>query len=134
MTQRFASGGPYERRFGYSRSVAADGHLWVSGCTSVVDGELVGDGDAGRQAQVALDNAIAAVQQAGFTAADVVRSRMYVVDLPRNGEAVAEVHGSVFAGVLPAATLLGVAALVDPRMLVEIELEAYRAESPGDRQ
>jgi len=134
MTQRWSSGGPYERRFGYSRSVAAGGHLWVSGCTSVVDGDLVGDGDAARQAQVALDNALAAVQQAGFTVGDVVRSRMYVVDLARNGEAVAEVHGQVFADVLPAATLLGVAALVDPRMLVEIELEAYRAQSSGDGQ
>jgi enamine deaminase RidA (YjgF/YER057c/UK114 family) len=126
MTQRWSSGGPYERRFGYSRSVAAGDHLWVSGCTSVVDGDVVGEGDAARQAQVALDNALAAVAQAGFSAADVVRSRMYVVDLPRNGEAVAEVHGQVFADVLPAATLLGVAALVDPRMLVEIELDAYR--------
>ena len=134
MTQRFSSGGPYERRFGYSRSVEAGGHLWVSGCTSIVDGDVVAQDDAARQAHIALDNVLAAVKQAGFTAADVVRSRMYVVDLPRNGEAVAEVHGEVFAGVLPAATLLGVAALVDPRMLVEIELEAYRAESPGDGQ
>jgi len=134
MTQRWSSGGPYERRFGYSRSVASGGHLWVSGCTSVVDGEVIGDGDARRQAQVALDNALAAVAQAGFSAADVVRSRMYVVDLPHNGEAVAEVHGQVLADVLPASTLLGVSALVDPRMLVEIELEAYRREAPGDRQ
>jgi enamine deaminase RidA (YjgF/YER057c/UK114 family) len=128
MTQRWSSGGPYERRFGYSRSVSSGSHLWVSGCTSVVAGELVGEGDAARQAEVALDNAIAAVEQAGFGAADVVRSRMYVVDLPRNGETVAQVHGRVFADVLPAATLLGVAALVDPRMLVEIELDAYRGE------
>jgi enamine deaminase RidA (YjgF/YER057c/UK114 family) len=128
MTQRFSSGGPYERRFGYSRSVAADGHLWVSGCTSVADGDVVGDGDARRQARVALDNALAAVTQAGFSATDVVRTRMYVVDLPRNGEAVAEVHGEVFADVLPASALIGITALVDPRMLVEIELEAYRGE------
>ena len=134
MTQRWSSGGPWERRFGYSRSVAAGGHLWVSGCTSVIDGDVVGEADPARQAQVALDNALAAVSQAGFHAADVVRSRMYVVDLPRNGETVAEVHGKVFADVLPAATLLGVSALVDPRMLVEIELEAYRADSFGDGQ
>ena len=134
MTQRWSSGGPYERRFGYSRSVAAGGHLWVSGCTSVVDGDVVGEGDAARQARVALDNALAAVRQAGFAAEHVVRSRIYVVDVPRNGEAVAEVHGEVFADVLPAATLLGVTALVDPRMLVEIEMDAYRAASPGDRE
>ena len=128
MTQRFSSGGPYERRFGYSRAVAADGHLWVSGCTSVVNGDLVGVGDARHQARVALDNALAAVTQAGFAATDVVRTRMYVVDLPRNGESVAEVHGEVFADVLPASALIGVTALVDARMLVEIELDAYRGE------
>jgi len=126
MTQRWSSGGPYERRFGYSRSVSAGDHLWVAGCTSVVDGELLGLGDAAAQAQVALDNALDAVRQAGFEPTDVVRTRMYVVDLPRNGETVAEVHGRVFADVLPASALLGVAALVDPRMLVEIELDAYR--------
>jgi enamine deaminase RidA (YjgF/YER057c/UK114 family) len=129
MTQRFGSGGPYERRFGYSRAVASAGHLWVAGCTSVVDGELVGDGDPAEQARVALANAVAAVEQAGFTTADVVRTRMFVVDLPRHGEAVAEVHGAVFADVLPASTLVGISALVDPRMLGEVEVEAYREQA-----
>ena len=126
MTRRLGSGGPYEKRFGYSRAVAADGHLWVSGCTGIVDGELVGVGDAGLQARSALANALKAVDQAGFTRDDVVRTRMFVVDLATNGEAVAEVHGEVFADVMPASTLLGVSALVDPRMLCEIEVEAYR--------
>src|SRR4051794_41493269 len=85
MTQRFSSGGPYERRFGYSRSVEAGGHLWVSGCTSIVDGDVVAQGDAARQAQIALDNALAAVKQAGFAAGGVGRSRVYVVDPPRQG-------------------------------------------------
>jgi len=125
-TQRFGSGGPYEQRFGYSRSVASGGHLWVSGCTAIVDGELVGAGDARLQAVTAFDNALEAVEQAGFRRTEVVRTRMLVVDLPSNGEVVAEVHGEVFADVLPAATLVGVAALVDPRMLCEIEVEAYR--------
>ena len=126
MTQRFGSGGPYEKRFGYSRAVVADDHLWVSGCTSVVDGDVVGVGDAQVQARAALDNALRAVEQAGFTRTDVVRTRMFVVDLAANGDAVAQVHGEVFADVLPASTLLGVSALVDPRMLCEIEVEAYR--------
>jgi enamine deaminase RidA (YjgF/YER057c/UK114 family) len=129
MTRRFGSGGPYERRFGYSRAVSAGAHLWVAGCTSVVDGELVGDGDAAEQARVAIGNALAAVEQAGFSASDVVRTRMFVVDLPRNGEAVADVHGEVFAEVLPASTLVGVSALVDPRMLFEVEVEAYREQA-----
>ena len=126
MILRLGSGGPYEKRFGYSRAVVADGHLWVSGCTSVVDGEVVGVGDAQLQARTALANALHAVEQAGFARDDVVRTRMYVVDLAGNGDAVAEVHGEVFADVLPASTLLGVQALVDPRMLCEIEVEAYR--------
>jgi enamine deaminase RidA (YjgF/YER057c/UK114 family) len=126
MTRRFGSGGPYEKRFGYSRAVGADGHLWVSGCTSVVDGDVVGAGDARLQARTALANALHAVEQAGFTRDDVVRTRMFVVDLVSNGAAVAEVHGEVFADVRPASTLLGVSALVDPSMLCEIEVEAYR--------
>ena len=126
MTTRFGSGGPYEKRFGYSRAVVAGGHVWVSGCTSITDGELVGPGDARAQARAAIANALNAVVQAGFAIEDVVRSRMFVVDLARNGDAVAEVHGEVFADVLPASTLLGVSALIDPRMLCEVELEAYR--------
>ena len=126
MTRRFGSGGPYETRFGYSRAVVADGHLWVSGCTSIVDGELVGAGDAQLQARTALANALRAVEGTGFTREEVVRTRMFVVDLPSNGAIVAEVHGEVFADVLPASTLLGVSALVDPQMLCEIEVEAYR--------
>ena len=126
MTRRLGSGGPYEKRFGYSRAVVADGHLWVSGCTSIVDGEVVGVGDAELQARTALANALNAVEQAGFARDDVVRTRMFVVDLATHGEAVAEAHGEVFADVMPASTLLGVTALVDPRMLCEIEVEAYR--------
>ena len=126
MTRRFGSGGPYEQRFGYSRAVVAGGHLWVSGCTSIVDGELLGAGDAQLQARTALANALRAVEDSGFTRNDVVRTRMFVVDLPSNGTTVAEVHGEVFADVLPASTLLGVSALVDPQMLCEVEVEAYR--------
>jgi enamine deaminase RidA (YjgF/YER057c/UK114 family) len=126
MTRRLGSGGPYETRFGYSRAVVAGGHLWVSGCTSIVDGDVVGVGDAQLQARTALANALRAVEESGFTRDEVVRTRMFVVDLADNGAAVAQVHGDVFAEVLPASTLLGVSALVDPRMLCEIEVEAYR--------
>ena len=103
--------------------------MWVSGCTAIVDGELVGDGDARLQAVTAFDNALEAVEQAGFDRTDVMRTRMFVVDLPANGESVAQVHGEVFADVLPASTLVGVAALVDSRLLGEVEVEAYR--EPG---
>jgi len=129
MTQRRGSGGPWETRIGYSRSVAVAGHLWVSGCTSVVDGEVAHPGDAQAQAQVAFANALAAVEDAGFTAGDVVRTRLYVVDVAANGAAVGAVHGAVFAEIRPASTMVGVSGLLDPDMLVEVEVEAFRVET-----
>jgi enamine deaminase RidA (YjgF/YER057c/UK114 family) len=126
VRQSYGSGGPWESRYGYARAVAAGSHLWVSGCTSVVDGEVAHDGDAAAQARAAFAVALRAVDQAGFSPADVVRTRMFVVDLPASGDAVATVHGELFGDVRPASTLLGVAALVDPRLLVEVEVECYR--------
>jgi len=129
--QRLGSGGPWEERYGYSRAVVVGDHVWVAGSTSVVDGQLVHEGDAGAQAQTAFGIALTAVEEAGFSRADVVRTRMFVVDLPANGEAVAEAHGEIFRDIRPASALIGVAALLDPRMLVEVEVEAYRAKSRG---
>lgn len=126
MKERFGSGGPYEKRYGYARAVASGSHAWVSGCTSIVDGDVVNAGDAAAQARVAFSTALDAVERAGFTADDVVRTRMFVVDLATHGDAVAIVHGELFGDVRPATTLLGVAALVDPRMLVEVEVECHR--------
>ncbi|MDQ1696857.1 MAG: hypothetical protein QOJ03_2210 [Frankiaceae bacterium] len=129
MRKIIGSAGPWEDRYGYSRAVASGPHLWIAGCTSVVDGELVHEGDAAAQTRVAVDVARRAIETAGFDLADVVRTRMYVVDLPRDGDAVATVHGEIFRDVRPASTLLGVAALLDPRMLVEVEVECYREPS-----
>ena len=126
MTARLSSGGPWEQRYGYSRIVATDTHAWVSGCTSVVDGDVAHEGDAATQARVAFGMALDALDRAGFTIADVVRTRMYVVDVAAHHDIVASVHGELFAEVRPATTLLGVAGLLDPRMLVEVELDAYR--------
>lgn len=123
---RYGSGGPWEGRYGYSRVVATDDHAWVAGCTSVVDGEVVHVGDAAAQARTAFGMAMEALTTAGFAIDNVVRTRMFVVDVPNNGDAVARVHGEVFAEVRPASTLVGVTALVDPRMLVEVEVDAHR--------
>ena len=128
MTSRFGSGGPYEEQFGYSRVVVSKGHAWVAGCTSVVDGEFVHEGDAAAQARAAFAVALQALDRAGFDRADVVRTRMFVVDVAVNGDPVARVHGEVFADVRPASSLIGAAGLVDPRMLVEVEVEAFRGE------
>ena len=124
--QRLGSGGPWEDRYGYSRAVAAGNHLWVAGSTSVVDGEVAHIGDAAAQTRTAFGVALAAAERAGFAPRDVVRTRMFVVDLDTNGDAVATVHGELFAEVRPASTMVGVARLIDARLVVEVELEAYR--------
>ena len=128
-SQRISSGGPWEDRYGYSRAVVVGDHVWVAGSTSVVDGVLVHEGDAGAQARTAFEIALASVEQAGFDRSDVVRTRMFVVDLPAHGDVVATVHGELFRDIRPASALIGVAALLDPRMLVEVEVEAFREPS-----
>jgi enamine deaminase RidA (YjgF/YER057c/UK114 family) len=127
--QRRGSGGPYEEKYGYSRVVAVGDHAWTAGCTSIVDGELVGVGDAYLQTVTALRIALASLERVGFAREDVVSTRMYVVDVATHSDAVGRAHGEVFGDVRPGAAMLGVAALVDPRMIVEVELVAARERS-----
>ncbi|MCW2938228.1 MAG: Endoribonuclease [Actinomycetia bacterium] len=121
---RISSGGPYEAVIGYSRAVVAGPFVLVSGCTATVDGVVVHEGDAYSQAVTALGIALDAVAKAGGSAADVVRTRMYVADMA-DSDAVGRAHAFYFADVRPAATMVQVSAFIDPRMLVEIEVEAY---------
>lgn len=121
--RRLSSGGPYEARFGYSRALRTGDRILVSGCTSVVDGQVRHPGDAAAQMRVALDTAIEAVRSLGGSAGDVVSTRMYVVNRS-DCEPVGAVHGERFGQVRPAATMVLVAGLIDEAMLVEIELEA----------
>jgi enamine deaminase RidA (YjgF/YER057c/UK114 family) len=127
---RLGSGGPYEERIGYSRVVAVGDHAWTAGCTAIVDGLLVGEADAFVQAVAALELAVAAIGRAGFGPESVVHVRMYVVDIAANGDAVGRAHAQVVGATRPAATMVGVAALIDPRMLVEVALTAARV-GPG---
>jgi enamine deaminase RidA (YjgF/YER057c/UK114 family) len=129
VRQTVASGGPWEARYGYARAVAVGGHLWVSGSTSVVGGEIVHGGDPAAQTRTAFTVALDAAREAGFAVTDVVRTRMFVVDLPANGDAVATVHGEMFGEVRPATTMVGVAGLIDPALLVEVEVDCYREDS-----
>jgi enamine deaminase RidA (YjgF/YER057c/UK114 family) len=122
---RLGSGGPWEEVVGYSRVVAVGDSAWVSGCTATVDGEVVHSGDAGAQARVAFAVLVTALESAGFSVGDVVRTRMYVTDTSR-WEEVGRVHGEVFADVRPATAMIGVAALLHPDMLVEVEADAVR--------
>jgi enamine deaminase RidA (YjgF/YER057c/UK114 family) len=122
---RLGSGGPWEDVVGYSRVVAVGDQAWVSGCTATVDGEVVHVGDMAAQARVAMSVLVAALESAGFSAADVVRTRMYVTDTSR-WEEVGRAHGAVFADVRPATAMIGVASLLHPDMLVEVEADAVR--------
>ena len=120
--QRIASGSPYEPVFGYSRAVRVGDRVLVSGTAPIwPDGTV--DPDVGVQAARCLDIILDALSAAGASVSDVVRTRMFLVD-PADQEAVGRAHGAVFGDVRPAATMIVVAALLDPRWRVEIEAEA----------
>ncbi len=123
---RVFSGGIWEEKYGYARAVVVGERVIVSGCTAAVDGEVRHVGDAYLQSLTAMDIALKAVTMGGLTREDVVMVRYYVVEhrhFDLAGQAIAEVFGDV----RPACTGVRVAGLVDPRMLIEIEIEAVRA-------
>jgi enamine deaminase RidA (YjgF/YER057c/UK114 family) len=124
VTRRVSSGTAWEPVVGYSRAVAAGDFVFVSGCTSVAGAEFVHEGDAYAQAAQAISNVRAALGELGLTLSDVVRTRMFVTDIGR-WEEYGRAHAAAFGGVRPATSMVGVAALIDPRMLVEIEAVAY---------
>jgi enamine deaminase RidA (YjgF/YER057c/UK114 family) len=123
--ERHGSGVEWEPVVGYSRVVRAGPHVWVAGCTATTeDGAIAGVGDAGAQAAQALRNLEAALALVGAEVGDVVRTRLYVTDISQ-WEAVGRAHGEVFGEIRPVTAMLEVSALLDPRMLVEIEADAY---------
>ncbi|MBP2702301.1 RidA family protein [Microbispora sp. RL4-1S] len=128
---RISSGGPWEDRYGYARAVVAGPHVLVSGCTATVGGEVQHVGDAYNQTLTAFSIAMDAVEKAGGTISDVVRTRLYVVNAD-DFDAVGRAHGEFFGRVRPACTSIQVAGLIDERMLVEVEVEAYRPGGTAD--
>ncbi|ORA38784.1 hypothetical protein BST13_05315 [Mycobacterium aquaticum] len=127
---RLPSGSRFAPTIGFSAAVRAGQVIHVSGTTAVdASGQIVGDGDAYAQAREALWKIDAALREMGCQPRDVVQTRMYLTRV-EDWEAVGRAHGEVFEDHRPAATMIVVAALLDPRMLVEVEAVAYRPE-PG---
>ena len=108
---------------GYSRAVRVGDVVHVAGTTAVRDGVAQAPGDPYRQARLALEIIGSALAECGAALTDVVRTRIYVTDIA-HWEQVGRAHGEVFGDVRPASTMVQVAALIDPDLLVEIEAEA----------
>lgn len=130
MRKNISSPSPYEDQVGYSRAVRVGDAVWVAGTTATVDGEVVGVGDPYEQARVAFGIAIAAVRTAGLEVTDVVRTRMFVIDIAHFDE-IGRAHKELFDEIRPVATMVQVSGFAHPDLLVEIEIEAHLAPRTG---
>lgn len=126
--QRAYSGAPWEARVGYCRALRIGPHVWVTGSTAVRgDGGVYGRGDPEKQANRAISVIAKALTDVGASLGDVVRTRMFVTDI-RHWEAFGRAHAGAFAANPPATSMVQVAGLIHPDMLIEIEADAFVAE------
>ncbi len=124
---KVSSGSPWESEVGYSRAIKIGNCIEVAGTTAMSEDQLIGEDDAYEQTIQALKIIERSLQQLGATMADVVRTRMYVTDIS-NWREIGKAHGEFFRDVRPVSTMVEVKALIDPRLLVEIEVEAIIGE------
>lgn len=124
MRQNFSTNTPWEPVVGYSRAVRVGNQIFVTGTTATdPEGRVVGAGDAYRQAVQIFRNIEAVLKRAGAGMKDVVRTRMFVTDISRWQE-IGRAHAEFFGEIRPAATMVEVSRLIDPDMLLEVEVDA----------